>query len=111
MDCLDQYRDIIENVLKALAAVPHRYGQITDRVVSDRQTDNYIWLSEGWDKARRVHHCIVHLEISNGKIWIQKDQTEEGVATHLENAGIPKQAIVLGFHPPEVRPLTEYAVA
>lgn len=111
MDQLDQYRDTIEQVLKELAAVPHRYGQITDRVVCDRRTDNYLWLSEGWNKARRVHHCITHLEIINGKIWIQKDQTEDGIATHLENAGIPKKTIVLGFHPPEVRPLTEYAVA
>jgi hypothetical protein len=30
---------------------------------------------------------------------------------HLESAGIPKQAIVLGFHLPEVRPYTEFAAA
>ena len=52
-----------------------------------------------------------HLEIINGKIWIQKDQTEEGIATYLEEAGIPKDAIVLGFHSLDVRPFTEYAAA
>lgn len=111
MDRIDQYRETIETVLKKLAAVPHRYGQIEDRVVSDRQTDNYLWVTEGWNKTRRVHHCIAHLEIINGKIWIQKDQTEEGIATYLEEAGISKSDIVLGFHPLDVRQYTEYAAA
>ena len=111
MDRLEQYREIILNTLQALASVPHRYGQVTDRVICDRQADNYLWISEGWNKARRVHHCIAHLEIRDGKIWIQKDQTEDGIATYLESAGVLKQDIVLGFHPPEIRPLTEYAAA
>ncbi len=46
-----------------------------------------------------------------GKIWIQRDGTEEGIAADLERAGIPKEHIVLGFRPPELRPYTGYAVA
>lgn len=111
MDRIDQYRETIETVLKKLAAVPHRYGEIEDRVVSDHKTENYVWLSVGWNKARRVHHCIAHLEIIHNKIWIQKDQTEEGIATYLEEAGVPKEDIVLGFHPLDVRKYTEYAAA
>ena len=111
MDTLDQYRAIIERTLKDAAAVPAHYGEIKDRIVSDRQNDIYLWLSFGWNKAKRVHSCIVHLEITEGKIWIQKDHTEDGIAAQLEEAGIPKTAIVLGFHPADVRPLTEYAAA
>lgn len=37
--------------------------------------------------------------------------TLEGVAKELVKAGIPKDRIVLAFHPPEIRPHTEYAVA
>jgi hypothetical protein len=47
----------------------------------------------------------------NGKIWIQEDGIEYGIAKDLEDAGIPKSEIVLGFQPPDVRPFTEYAVA
>lgn len=43
-------------------------------------------------------------------MWIQRDGTEDGIALDLENAGIPKDHIVLGFKPPEVRPMTGYAV-
>jgi hypothetical protein len=53
----------------------------------------------------------VHIEVIDGKIWIQEDGIEHGIVTDLERAGIPKNDIVLGFQPPDVRPLTEYAAA
>jgi XisI protein len=37
--------------------------------------------------------------------------TEDGIAEELIAAGIPKQHIVLGFHEPEIRPHTGFAVA
>jgi len=46
----------------------------------------------------------------DGKIWIQHDGTEHGVARELEALGVPRQAIVLGFDAPVKRPLTDYAV-
>ncbi|MEA5598757.1 element excision factor XisI family protein [Rivularia sp. UHCC 0363] len=53
----------------------------------------------------------MHLEIIDGKIWVQRDDTEDGVTYDLEEAGILKDKIVLGFHPPNVRQHTGYAVA
>ncbi len=47
----------------------------------------------------------------DGKVWIQRDGTQEGIALELEEAGIPKEAIVLGFKRPELRPYTDYAAA
>ena len=43
--------------------------------------------------------------------WIQQDGTEDGIATDLMVAGIPKERIVLGFKRPESRKYTEFAVA
>jgi XisI protein len=45
------------------------------------------------------------------RVWIQLDNTEDGIAEELIAAGIPKQDIVLGFHEPEIRPYTGFAVA
>jgi hypothetical protein len=47
----------------------------------------------------------------NGKIWIQYDGTIRPVAEALLAAGIPREAIVLGFHPANVRQYTDFAVA
>jgi len=38
-------------------------------------------------------------------------QPRKGVATHLAAAGIPKDRIVLGFYPPALREMGEFAVA
>jgi hypothetical protein len=43
-------------------------------------------------------------------IWIQCDDTQEGIANDLLEAGIPKEDIVLGFRHPKVRPYTGFAV-
>ncbi len=81
------------------------------RAIFDRQADSYVVIALGWERARRVHHFVIHLEIINGKVWLQADNTDLVIAEDLERAGIPKSDIVLGFHPADVRPFTEYAVA
>lgn len=73
--------------------------------------DSYILITLGWDRKTRVHGCLIHLDIIDGKIWLQPDETEDGVAYELVNAGIPKDQISLGFHPENLRPHTGYAIA
>ncbi len=111
MDTLEHYRQIIEKVLTDYVAVPYAYGDIKGQVVFDRDRDSYLILTIGWDERQRVHGCIVHLDIIDGKIWIQRDGTEEGIALDLTEAGIPKEQIVLGFRHPDMRQYTEYAIA
>ncbi len=53
----------------------------------------------------------VYVRIKNQKIYIEEDWTEEGIATELLREGVPKEDIVLAFHDPETRKLTEFAVA
>lgn len=111
MDRLEQYRTIIEQTLTQRVNDLKDFPDLRDKTVFDRRTDSYLLLRQGWDKSRRVHAIVVHLEILNGKIWVQEDWTEHGVAGDLEEAGVPKNDIVLGFQPPQVRPYTEYAAA
>ncbi|MBA3924360.1 MAG: XisI protein [Nostocaceae cyanobacterium] len=111
MDNLDAYRQIIEKILVDYAAVPYAYGEIETEAVFDQKNDRYLLVNVGWDDERRVHGCIIHLDIINGKIWIQRDGTEHGIALDLTEAGVPKEHIVLGFREPEVRQYTEYASA
>ncbi len=110
MDTLKDYQQIIERVLTDYAQIPYAYGEIETKTVFDRVKDRYLLMDVGWDK-RRVHGCLVHLDIIDGKVWIQRDGTEDGIAIELEAAGIPKSQIVLAFRPPEIRQYTGYAVA
>jgi hypothetical protein len=110
MDTLDKYRTIIEKILRSYASIPYAYGNLKSELIIDRAKNNYLLMTLGWENDLRVHGCLVHLEIIDDKIWIQRDGTEEGIANELVAAGIPKDKIVLAFHPPEIRPYTEYAV-
>ena len=111
MDQLNKYREIIENILAKIAATPYSYGDVRDFTVFDRHNDRYFVMTQGWNENRRIHHCLVEVDIIDGKFWIQYDGTEEGVAADLERSGVPKDHIVLGFRRPELRPYTEYAAA
>jgi len=108
---LNRYRQIIIDLLTRLAAVPNIEQGIQDRTVFDRNNDSYAVIAEGWDGEERVHNIVAHLEIINGKVWIQADNTDIVIARELEISGIPKSDIVLGFRSPSVRALSEYAAA
>lgn len=83
--------------------------KLESKVVFDDENNSYLLLFTGWKKGQRIHSLLIHIEIISGKIWIQEDNTEEGIATDLERFGVPKSDIVLGFQPPNIRPYTEYA--
>ena len=110
MDTSTQYRQIIEKILTDYASIPYAYGDIETETVFDRERDHYLLVNVGWDD-RRVHGTLVHLDIRDGKIWIQRDGTERGIAFELQDAGLPADKIVLGFYEPKVRPHTGFAVA
>lgn len=111
MGKLDTYRQIIEQILDEYAQIPYAYGEVESKVVYDRQNDHYLMLAVGWEGVKRVHGCIIHLEIKDGKIWVQQDGTEDGIAGELVEKGIPAEDIVLGFRPAELRHYTGFAVA
>jgi len=61
-------------------------------------------------KRERNRDITLYLRVKGGKIWIEEDWLEHGIATDLVQAGIPKEDIVLAFQPPSMRPFTEFAV-
>jgi hypothetical protein len=112
MDPVRRYRKIVRDILMPLTERRYSGLNVTNEPVFDEANDRYLIVSVGWEKnIRRIHHCLAHLDIIDGKVWIQRDGTEEGLAYELEAAGIPKSDIVAAFHPEDVRPHTGYAVA
>jgi hypothetical protein len=110
-DKLNSYRRIIEQTLTEIADYIPQDDQSPHKTVFDRNSDSYALIEAGWVENQRIHQFIIHLEIINGKVWVQVDNTDLNVTRELERSGIPKSDIVLGFQPPTVRPFTEYAVA
>jgi len=110
MDTLNKYRNIVQHTLQAITKIPYAYGELQHETIFDQKEDRYLLLAIGWHGAKRVHSCMVHLDIIDGQVWVQTDGTE-GIVPDLLEAGIPKKHIVLAFHPRHVRPYTGFAVA
>jgi hypothetical protein len=111
MDTLTRYRDIVRNIIQEYANYKPSHGEIETEAIIDPEHDHYEVMVVGWDGVRRVHGSVIHLDIIDGKIWIQHDGTNWPVADELLKAGVPKEDIVLGFHPADVRQHTGFAVA
>lgn len=110
MDKLERYREIARRLIEEYASYKPANGQIETEAIVDREHDHYEVMHVGWDGVRRVHGSVVHLDIIDGKVWLQYDGTSRPVADELIAAGIPREDIVLAFHPADVRPLTGFAV-
>jgi XisI protein len=100
------YREIVMTVLSqflyssdsAIETVP----------VFDTVHDRYQLLDLGWHgEDERVFLPIVHLDLIEGKVWIQENRTDVDIARSLMQAGVERQDIVLGLHPASFRHMSD----
>jgi hypothetical protein len=109
MDTAESDRRLIEKILVDYAKVPYSHSDVRLLTIFDRDQDRYVLMLDGWEGVRRVHGCLVHVDIIDGKFWIQRDGTEYGIAQDVLDAGVTKDRIVLAFRSLEMRRLTEFA--
>ncbi|BAZ10935.1 fdxN element excision controlling factor protein [Calothrix sp. NIES-4071] len=111
MDTLERYRQIVSQLIDEYAKYKPSHGEIETEAIIDPQRNHYEVMHVGWDGQRRVHGSVVHIDIIQGKIWIQHDGTNRPVAEDLLEAGVLREDIILGFHPAQVRQYTDFGVA
>lgn len=108
---LEQYREAIKTLLCQYASYECSYGEIENQVIFDSEHDHYQLVRMGWEDKKRIYGCSIHLDIKDGKVWIQCNSTDIDIAQELVNLGVDKQDIVLGFQPLYMRKYTDYAVS
>jgi hypothetical protein len=113
MDKLTNYRQIIQNVLTKLDQIANSSSKkkLETCLIFDENHDHYLWISIGWINKKKINNTQIHIRIKNERVYIEQDWTEIGIASELLASGISKEDIVLAFHDPESRKLTEFAVA
>ncbi|NQE34779.1 XisI protein [Microcoleus asticus] len=113
MDRLEHYRQSIKKLLKQYADSINKQPEpgVEVELVFDTEKDRYLLLDIGWQEAKRIHHCIFHFDIKDGKIWLQENNTDIEVDEELEEMGISKKELVVGFHHPSMREYSDYAVS
>lgn len=111
MERLEHYRQCIRKFLTEQVTLENDDLDVECQLIFDPEHDHYQLLDIGWQGLRRVYNCLIHLDIKDGKIWIQRNMTEVDIARELVEMGVLKEDIVLGLHPPYKRPYTGYGVA
>ncbi len=109
MEKLAKYREIIRNLLITHAS--KNDPEIESQIICDTENNHYQLVELGWHGLQRIYACYMHLDIKDGKIWIQNNMTEVDLGQELVNRGVPAKDIILGLHPPYKRPYTNYGVA
>jgi XisI protein len=109
VDRLNHYRQSICNFLNKHVDAWQEEG-IETQLVVDMERDHYLLLRVGWEGDKRVNHAVFQFDIKDNKVWIQENNTDIEVDQDLEEMGISKQEIVVGFHHPLMREYSDYAV-
>lgn len=111
MDKLDLYRQYIQELLTERAKLRPKSSPVESETIFDLARDHYQVVNVGWkDNNTRIYGCVLHVDIKDGKIWVQHDGTEDAIADQLVKRGVPSQDIVLAYHSPTMRQYTDFAV-
>ncbi len=109
---VEQYQQYIQDLLfersQRASSLQKNAREYEIQTLFDTERNHYQLLHVGWRGNKRSFGCLLHLDIKDGKIWIQHDGTEVGIANQLVEMGVPKEDIVLAFHEPEVRQYTDF---
>ena len=111
MDRIVRYRKIVQEVLEQVANYGTRDDSAVEtQVLFDTVRDHYQVCYVGWHDLKRTYGCPFHVDIKDGKIWIQQNNSDLALADEFVKRGIPKEDIVLAFYAPYRRKMTEFAV-
>lgn len=110
MDKLTKYSQLIKDILREYSQYKPATNDLEIEAIFDEQRGHYQVVTFGWEGKKYVHYCLIHIDLKLDKIWIQWNMTEKDIAEELVDNGVPKQDIVIGFHPPLMRKITDYAI-
>jgi hypothetical protein len=109
MDKLTKYRQYIQQLLTEESQGDTLGGDIIEsETVFDLVNDRYLLIDLGWKGHKRIYNCVLHLEIREDKIWIQRNQTDTLIADKLIAKGVVKDDIILGLQPPTIREYSDF---
>jgi XisI protein len=106
-----KYEGFVLNILGEYAKIRYSNLDARNMLIADTNNHHYQVVTMGWDGKTHVHDCPIHIDIIDGKIWIQQNMTEIDLDDELMQLGVPKTDIVLGFLSPKMREYTDYALA
>ncbi|MFN8488601.1 MAG: XisI protein [Caldilineaceae bacterium] len=100
---VEQYKKSVKQFLSTYESLHTEHLHV--ELLFDDVRLRYMAVRVGWINRKRIHLCLIHIEICDGFLIIQCNNTEDLIIDELEALGISRQKIILGFLPPEIRTL------
>ncbi|MBW4506371.1 MAG: XisI protein [Scytonematopsis contorta HA4267-MV1] len=106
MDKINDYRQIVKQVILQYSQLQPSHGNIRLDTVFDETQDRYALMQVGWDRERRVRGNLIYVTLRDGKVWVEYDGMGAGITQDLINLGISEEDIILAFLPEQNVQLT-----
>lgn len=102
---IDFFKQCVKSLLAEYELAKTDWSEV--ELIFDDNRMRYLAMRVGWFGEKRVHRCLVHIDICDGMVVIQANNTENLVREELVEMGIPREKICLGFIPPVARAYAE----
>lgn len=112
MDRIENYRQILEKIVKRHAQFQPANGEINTHAVCDHEADEYMVIDSGWnEKGKRIYDVVLHFRLEDGTIYLERDNTDAEVIRELLDSGIGREDIVLAYNPLPLQKLKDLIAA
>lgn len=91
---VETYHEIVQDLLTTYSQIPHLQENLKDETIFDRQAGRYMLVTVGWQGRKRVNTIVLHLDVVDGQVVVQCNNTDQDIAQELIAAGIAADAIV-----------------
>ena len=96
---LDHHRQLLQQIIRQHAAMKLGDRQLESLAICDPTNDNFLLMDVGYDQAGRADDVIIHLRLrADGKVLIEYDGIEYGIARDLLDAGIAPDDILFNMY-------------
>jgi hypothetical protein len=99
MDKINQYRQIVKQVVAYYSRLKPSHGNIRLDTLFDEAQDRYGLMQVGWDRGKRIRGNLIYITLSGEKVIVEYDGMESGITQDLIDKGIPEEDIILAFVP------------
>jgi hypothetical protein len=98
---IKHYQSCIKQLLSEYESLTTDWSTI-ETIFDDVQM-RYIVLRIGWNGQKRIHLCLVHIDIKDDMVIVQANNTEDMLDDELVALGIPHENIHPGILPPNIQ--------
>jgi hypothetical protein len=112
MDSVNKHKNLVRKLLTEIANRFRQSNRWEIIEAFDEEHGQYLLFTDGWQGEKREYGCFMHLDVKpDGKIWLRRDGTDLDIGQQLLDEGVAKSELVLAFHSPKMRELSDFAVS